>query len=158
VRCSCATGGPPVDTVAAANTAVSRATHLITDVRDLNPQEVWASLADIPVTDLVCTVIVLAAMVPDDRTITELVGWTRHLRPTRTTQVAVDFGVDMVVVDRYLRGHTTRVLRQSEKRAAADLAAGWGWTAQHLADATGVHTDTAEKALLRSRRRLAAAS
>jgi hypothetical protein len=72
----------PVDT---ADNAAVDAMYLIEAVRDLDPREVWGRLAtwaeETPIRLLAVTV-ALAAMVPADRSASDLLGWTDGLVPS----------------------------------------------------------------------------
>lgn len=72
----------PVDV---ANNAAVDAMHLIEAVRDLDPREVWGRLAiwteENPIRLLAATV-ALAAMVPADRPVSDLLEWTDGLAPS----------------------------------------------------------------------------
>lgn len=72
----------PVDT---ANEAAVDALYLVEAVRELDPREVWGRLAiwaeDTPVR-LLAVVVALAAMVPADRPVSDLLKWTDGLVPS----------------------------------------------------------------------------
>lgn len=74
----------PVDT---ANNAVVDALYLAEAVRDLDPREVWGRLAQWSMESplrLIAAAWALAAMLPQDRSATELLAWTEQLnRPSR---------------------------------------------------------------------------
>jgi hypothetical protein len=66
-----------------ASQAKRDAADLVVDVRDLDPRQVWGRLVmwgreDPP--RLVAATVALAAMVPVDISIAELLAWTEHLR------------------------------------------------------------------------------
>lgn len=71
----------PVDT---ADNAVVDGMYLMEAVRQLDPREVWGRLAIWAVEDptrLIAATVALAAMVPADRPLGELLGWTDGLVP-----------------------------------------------------------------------------
>jgi len=140
---------------ALADTAGRRATTLITQVRDIDPADVWASLADLDGPDLAATIVVLAAMVPDDRPVSQLTQWCSGMVPQHVDRAHrdADMRLDLTAVDRHLAGDRSVRLSSAEKRAAADIANGWGWEPNHLAARTGMTRVAADKALERARRR-----
>jgi hypothetical protein len=67
-----------------AYTGVLDAQDLVMAVRDLDPREVWGTLALWHENDplrLFAAVTALAAMVPTDRSVRELLAWTEALTP-----------------------------------------------------------------------------
>lgn len=83
---------PHVDSpVDVASNAVVDALYLMEAVRDLDPREVWGRLAiwaaGSPVR-LVAATVALAAMVPADRSVSELLAWTEGPTPAMEGRVA----------------------------------------------------------------------
>lgn len=59
--------------------ARAAAIALVSHVREDDPRRVWSHLQQLQPTQLLALAITLAAMVPDDRTPEQLLGWTYGL-------------------------------------------------------------------------------
>lgn len=69
---------PRAEASRAAVNAIERAATLVTLVRDEGPDSIAAVLDRCDTQGLYALVTVLAAMVPDDRPVHELLAWTEH--------------------------------------------------------------------------------
>jgi hypothetical protein len=74
-----------------AHKAALDAVEIVAAVRDLDPREVWGTLALRGETDplrIYALIVALAAMVPADRPARELLAWTDGLAPARAGRAA----------------------------------------------------------------------
>lgn len=69
----------PRDVDDLADRAVEDAADMITRIREEDPQTLWVELAQMPPARLFALVYALAAMVPENRTISQLLAWTQPL-------------------------------------------------------------------------------
>ncbi len=70
----------PVNEFQAAGQALQDAQMLICDVRDIDPTDLWHTIAAWNPTRIVTALITLAAMVPDDQPAEQLLSWLNNIR------------------------------------------------------------------------------
>ncbi|MFI7628425.1 hypothetical protein [Microbispora rosea] len=78
------------DLDALAETMLPPATALVVAVHDHDVAAAHATLAGLDVLQLRALAVTLAALVPDDHTLTELLAWTRSQGPISDRQAAVN--------------------------------------------------------------------
>mgnify|MGYP000952124406 CR=1 FL=1 len=120
----------------AAETLTDFCLPLVRRVREDDPEEWGAWLAQIPADRVRVMAALLAALVPVDETVTDLTAWM-HIDtaalPDTATEGAGGELIDLIAVERALTGHEPVGLTAAEKRAATRIGTVRGMSAAELA-------------------------